>query len=95
MLGDIHFFMKYCSKEKIIVFFDGTIDRNRVAHIIKIHKILSNIFNYVIIIISRITPEAYADIHKNIDINSKYTIWVLDSNMMTKKRYFLLNEWVL
>ena len=87
--------MKYCNKEKIIVFFDGTIDRNRAAQIIKIHKILSKIFKYIIIIISRITPEAYADIRKNIDINSKHTIWVLDSNMMTKKRYFLLDEWIL
>jgi glycosyltransferase involved in cell wall biosynthesis len=87
--------MKYCNKEKIIVFFDGTIDRNRAAHIIKIHKILSNIFKYHIIVISRITPEAYADIRKNVDLNTKHTILILDWNMRTTKRYFLLNEWIL
>jgi len=87
--------MRYCNKEKIIVFFDGTIDRNRVAHIIKIHKILSNIFKYVIIVISRITPEAYVDIRKNIDISSRHSVLILDSNIMTEKRYFLLNEWIL
>lgn len=95
MLGNIHSFMKHCNKEKIIVFFDGTIDRNRAAHIIKIHKILSNIFKYIIIVISRITPEAYADIRKNVELNTKHTILVLDWNMMTTKRYFLLNEWIL
>ncbi len=80
--------MKYCNKEKIIVVFDGTTDRNRVAHIIKIHKILSDTFNYVIIITSRITPEAYANIRKNIDINSKYTILVLDSNYDEKRCFY-------
>jgi len=87
--------MKYCNKEKIIVFFDGTIDRNRAAHIIKIHKILSNIFKYLIIVITRITPEAYADIRKNVDLDTKHTILVLDWNMRSTKRYFLLNEWIL
>jgi glycosyltransferase involved in cell wall biosynthesis len=87
--------MKYCNKEKIVVFFDGTIDRNRAAHIIKIYKILSNIFKHIVIVISRITPEAYADIRKNIDLNSKHTILVLDWSKMSTKRYFLLNEWIL
>jgi len=87
--------MKYCNKEKIVVFFDGTIDRNRAAHIIKIYKILSNLFKHIVIVISRITPEAYADIRKNIDLNSKHTILVLDWSKMSTKRYFLLNEWIL
>ncbi len=87
--------MKYCNKEKIVVFFDGTIDRNRAAHIIKIYKILSNIFKHIVIVISRITLEAYADIRNNIDINSKHTIMVLDWDKMSTKRYFLLNEWIL
>ena len=87
--------MRDCSKEKVIVFFDGTIDRNRAAHIIKIYKILSNIFKCIIIVISRITPVAYADIRINVVINFNHTILVLDWNMMTTKRYFLLNEWIL
>jgi len=95
LFGNIHSFMKYCNKEKIVVFFDGTIDRNRVAHIIKIYKILSNVFEHIVIVISRITPVAYADIRKNIVLNSKHTILVLDWNTMTTKRYFLLNEWIL
>jgi glycosyltransferase involved in cell wall biosynthesis len=87
--------MKYCNKEKIVVFFDGTIDRNRAAHIIKIHRILSNIFKHIVIVISRTTPEAYADIRKNIDIYSKHTIFVLHWEKVSTKRYFLLNEWIL
>jgi glycosyltransferase involved in cell wall biosynthesis len=87
--------MNYCNKKKIVVFFDGTIDRNRAAHIIKIHKILSNIFKHIVIVISRITPEAYADIRKNIDIYSKHTILVLHWDKVPTKRYFLLNEWIL
>jgi len=86
--------MRYCNNEKVVIFFDGTIDRNRVAHIIKIYKVLSNIFKYIVIVISRITPEAYADIRKNIDTNFKHTILVLDWSMLSTKRYFLLNEWI-
>jgi len=87
--------MKNCDREKIVVFFDGTIDRNRAAHVIKIYKILSNIFKHIVIVISRISLEAYADIRKNIDINSKHTFLVLDWDKGSTKRYFLLNEWIL
>jgi glycosyltransferase involved in cell wall biosynthesis len=88
------------TNNKIIVVFDGIINMNRTAHIIKIINILSHIFSDVIIIVSRLTLQSLVILSKN--LSQKIKLQILDTRnpvaLLQEKRRLhlpLVDEWML